>query len=92
MPKVDLIRFDFESKEHISELTIAFEESLDYILDLIFHHQSSLSKESWPTFLASLIELSPRIVSLNGVAGEYDDEDTVITNLDDGVAALHEFE
>lgn len=89
LPNVDVIRFDFESEEHQAQLSICFEDSPDRILDLIIRDQSSLSKETWRAFIASLIELSPRILSL---AEEDGDEDAVISDPDEGVAALREID
>ncbi|GAA3221681.1 hypothetical protein [Nonomuraea helvata] len=34
LPDGDVIRFDFESEEHLARLSISFEDSLDQILDL----------------------------------------------------------
>lgn len=92
LPKVDLLRFDFTSEECFSQLTLSFTDSPDQLLDLVFDHQSSLSRDTWPAFVASLIEVSPRVVSLADADGEYDGEETVITDLDQGVAALREIE
>jgi hypothetical protein len=88
MPNVDVIRFDFESEEHFAQLSISFAGSPDRILDLITHNQSSLSENTWWAFIASLIELSPRILSL----ADEDGEDEVITDPDQGVAALREID
>jgi hypothetical protein len=88
LPNVDVIRFDFESEEHLAQLSISFEDSPDRILELITRDQLSLSEETWRAFIASLIELSPRILSL---AGE-DGEDEVIIDPDEGVSALHQID
>ncbi|WP_406835701.1 hypothetical protein ACICHK_04020 [Streptomyces sp. AHU1] len=87
LPKVDVLRFDFESEEHLAQLSIAFEDSPREILDLIIRDQSSLSEETWRAFIASLIELSPRLLSL----ADEDDEE-IITDPEGGAAALHEIE
>ncbi|MET7338542.1 hypothetical protein [Nonomuraea sp. NPDC005650] len=86
LPNVNVIRFDFESAEHLARLSISFEDSPNQILDLITRDQSSLSEETWRAFIASLIELSPRILSL----ADEDGDDEVIVNPDAGVAALRE--
>lgn len=88
LPNVNVIRFDFESETHMAQLSISFEGSPDPILDLITRDQASLSAETWQVFIASLIELSPRILSLGGE----DAEDEVITNSVEGMAALHEID
>jgi hypothetical protein len=88
LPNVDLIRFDFESEEHLAQLSISFEDSPNRILELITRDQLLLSEETWRAFIASLIELSPRILSL---AGE-DGEDEVIIDPDEGVSALHQID
>jgi hypothetical protein len=78
----------FASEEHLARLSISFEDSPDRILDLITRVQSSLSEETWRAFVASLIELSPRVLS---PAGE-DGDDEVITDPDQGAVALREIE
>ncbi|GAA2331788.1 hypothetical protein [Streptomyces violaceusniger] len=88
LPNVDVIRFDFESEEHLAQLSISFEDSPNPILDLITGRQSSLSDETWRVFIASLIELSPRILSL----ADENAEDELITDPDEGVAALRELD
>lgn len=88
LPKVDIIRFDFESEEHLAQLSIAFDDSPDRILDLITGNQSSLSEATWRDFISAMIELSPRVLSL----ADEDGDDEVIAGPDDGVAALREIE
>jgi len=88
LPDVNVIRFDFASEEHLAGLSISFDDHLDQILDLIIRVQSSLSGETWRPFIASLIELSPQVLSL----GDEDGEDAVITDPDEGVAALREID
>ncbi|MEU3454608.1 hypothetical protein ABZ671_13520 [Micromonospora sp. NPDC006766] len=88
LPNVNVIRFDFESEEHLAELSISFDGSPDRVLGLITDSQSSLSEATWRDFIAALIELSPRILSL---AGESSDGE-VIAELDDGIAALREID
>ncbi|WP_069860627.1 hypothetical protein [Streptomyces malaysiensis] len=88
LPNVDVLRFDFESEEHLAQLSISFVNSPDRILDLITHGQSSLSDETWRVFISSLIELSPRILSLV----DESDEGEVITGPDEGMAALRELD
>ena len=88
LPNVDVIRFDFESEEHLAQLSIAFDESPDRILDLITADQSSLSEATWPDFIAAMIDLAPRILSVT----DEDGDDEVIADPDDGVAALREIE
>ncbi|MEV1243362.1 hypothetical protein ACIBO2_32980 [Nonomuraea sp. NPDC050022] len=88
LPDVNVIRFDFASEEHLAGLSISFDDHLDQILDLIIRVQSSLSAETWRPFIASLIELSPQVLSL----GDEDGEDAVITDPDEGMAALREID
>lgn len=91
LPDVNVIRFDFASEEHLARLSISFDDFLEQILDLIIGYQSSLSEETWRPFITSLIELSPRILSLADEEDE-DGEDAVITDPDEGVAALREID
>ena len=88
LPDVNAIRFDFESEEHLARLSISFDDSPDRILDLITRDQSSLSEETWRAFVASLIELSPRVLS----PADEDGDDEVISDPDAGAAALREIE
>ncbi|MEU6787309.1 hypothetical protein ABZ912_49670 [Nonomuraea angiospora] len=88
LPGAGAIRFEFESEEHLARLSVSFEDSPDRILDLITRDQASLSEETWRAFAASLIELSPRVLSL----ADEDGDDEVITDPDEGAAALRETE
>ncbi|MEV4365166.1 hypothetical protein [Nonomuraea sp. NPDC049625] len=88
LPDTSAIRFDFESEEHLARLSISFQDSPDRILDLITRDQSSLSEVTWRAFVASLIELSPRVLS----PADEDGDDEVISDPDEGAAALREIE
>ena len=87
LPPHEELVFDFESDTHTVRLNVAFETRPDQVLEVFFRHQADLSEESWPVFIEELLVASPRVSALEG---EDSEEETPVTSMESGTAALRE--